>query len=94
MNNDSKEKILADWNKSREPDPLTRAFGMAEKQEPETDIENLYRTFNAYAKRHGVKREVPKTDDLKFTKNLRGINKELMDFWIRLKRWRKSKKKT
>ena len=93
MDNDSEEKILEDWNKSEEPDLLVRAFGMAEKHEPETDIENLYRTFKAYAKRHGVKREVPQTEDLEFKKTLRNTNKELMDFWIRLKRWWKSKKR-
>lgn len=101
MKNDSKEKILRDFNKMFEPHPLERAipsmrFPNSEPYQPATDFEYVYRRLKGYSRGHGkpersfsIKKQA--TQDVDHKQNMKRINKEIMSLWVRAKRWKKAK---
>ena len=75
------------------PYPINRALGYDKAYIPEIDVEAIYRKLKKYARSHGEKERmssIPK--EKRSGKSFKKNYKELSDFWIRIKNWKKQKK--
>lgn len=97
MNNDSKEKIIEDWNKIWEPSPLEKAFVSLKDDTAERnltdDFEVVYRKLEKFAKAHGKQTRSRKGKEReRFKKgypNHRITMKTLVELWDRAKKLKK-----